>query len=136
MAMDYSVNPATARLTLRRRRLERDRLGQLRRPVLAGVDEAVGLELVLFIVHLAVTSITSEQLVVLSPLDDLAVLHDQDLIGAADRRQAVRDHERGAAAAELLQAVLDHLLALAVEAPSRPAPAPPPPPTPARAPAP
>jgi hypothetical protein len=34
--------------------------------------------------------------------DDLAVLEDHDLIGAPDRRQPVRDHERRAAARSAL----------------------------------
>ena len=49
-------------------------------------------------------------------LDDLAVLEHEDLVGAADRRQPVRDDERRAALAQAPQAVLDHRLALAVEA--------------------
>src|SRR5687768_972811 len=86
------------------------------RPVFAGVDEAVRLELVLLVVQLPVAAVARQQLLVGAALDDFAAFHHQDLIGAADRRQAVRDHERRAAAAQLLQAVLDHLLALAVEA--------------------
>ena len=40
-------------------------------------------------------------------LDDLAVLEDDDQVGVADRRQAVRDDERGAAVQEPPQRVLD-----------------------------
>src|SRR5439155_9692198 len=49
-------------------------------------------------------------------LDDLTVLEDENLIRAADRREPVRDHERRAPAPQRLQAVLNHRLALAVEA--------------------
>src|SRR6185503_16910269 len=52
-------------------------------------------------------------------LDDLSVLEHQDLVGAPDRRQAVRDDEGGAAVAQRLEAVLDHRFALAVEARGR-----------------
>src|SRR4051794_27069405 len=47
------------------------------------------------------------------------MLQDEDLIGAADRGQAVGDDERRPALAERLEAVLDHRLALAVEARGR-----------------
>ena len=40
-----------------------------------------------------------EQLGVRAPLDDLAVVHDEDLVGVADRREAVGDDERRAARA-------------------------------------
>ncbi len=32
--------------------------------------------------------------------DDLAVLENQNLVGAADRRQAMRNHERGSPGAQ------------------------------------
>ena len=49
-------------------------------------------------------------------LDDLAALEHQDLIGAPNRREPVRDHERRPPLPQRLQAVLDQRLALAVEA--------------------
>ena len=89
---------------------------RLRREVLAGVDEAVLLEAVLLVVELPVAAVQREQLVVRAALDDLAVLEHQNLIGAPDRRQPVRDDERRAPLPQRPQAVLDQRLALAVEA--------------------
>ncbi len=48
--------------------------------------------------------------------DDLAAFEDQNLIRAANRREPMRDHEGRPAFAQAAQAVLDHLLALGVEA--------------------
>ena len=56
--------------------------------------------LVLLVVERAVAAAEREELLVRAALDDLAVLEDEDLIGAADRRQAVRDDERRAALAQ------------------------------------
>jgi hypothetical protein len=49
-------------------------------------------------------------------LDDAAAVHDQDLVGAADGGQAVRDDEGGAALPQPAEAVADERLALAVQA--------------------
>src|SRR5450830_219600 len=65
-----------------------------RREVLARVDELVGFEVVLLVVERAVAAAQRDELRVRAPLDDLAVLEDQDLVRAADRRQPVRDDER------------------------------------------
>ena len=81
-----------------------------------GIDEAVALEVVLLVVELPVAAAAREQLVVRAALDDLAAFEHQNLIGAANRRQPVRDDERRPAVAQRSQAVLDHRLALAVEA--------------------
>src|SRR6185312_16684877 len=86
---------------------------RLRRKVLARVDEAIGLELVLLVVQLAVAAVEREQLLVRAALDDLAGFEHEDLIRAANRRQAMRDDKGGAARTQAPQAVLDHLLALA-----------------------
>ena len=59
----------------------------------------------------AVTSAEGQQLLMGATLDDFAVLEDEDLIGAADCRQAVRDDKCGAAMAQRVQAVLDERLA-------------------------
>ena len=56
------------------------------------------------------------QVLVRPALDDLAAFEHQDLVGAADGRQPVRDDERRAALPQRLQAVLNQRLALAVEA--------------------
>src|SRR6185295_5822706 len=81
-----------------------------------GVDEAVGFEVVLFVVELFVAAGGGEELGVGAALDDLSSFEDEDLVGAADGREAVGDDERSAAAAEGAEAVLDLGFALAVEA--------------------
>src|SRR5262249_18367337 len=98
------------------RRARHDRLREIRGEVLAWVDEAIEFEAVLLVVELAVASALAEQLLVGAALHDLAALQDQDLVGALDGGEAVRDHERGPAAAQRAQSILDHALALAVEA--------------------
>ena len=45
------------------------------------------------LVERRVGAVRGEQLVVGALLDDRAVLHHQDQVGVADRRQPVRDHE-------------------------------------------
>src|SRR5581483_7800453 len=92
------------------------RLLRLRREVLAGIDEAIGLELVLLVVQLPVAAVQPQQFGVRAALDDLARFEHQDLIRAADRRQPMRDDERRPPGSQLAEAILDHLLALAVEA--------------------
>src|SRR6185436_14471142 len=69
---------------------------RLRRKVLARVDEAIGLELVLLVVQLAVAAVEREQLLVRAALDDLAGFEHENLVGAADGREAMGDDERGA----------------------------------------
>jgi hypothetical protein len=56
-----------------------------------------------------------EQLVEPSTLRDAAVLHDQDLVGAPDRRQAVGDDDRCAAAEQPVERALDENLRRAVD---------------------
>src|SRR4029453_2549247 len=73
----------------RRRDLLRIRLG---REVFACIDEPVGLELVLLVVERAIAPAERQQLLVSAALDDLAVLEDENLIGAPDRRQAMGYH--------------------------------------------
>src|SRR5690606_24756675 len=58
----------------------------------------------------------AQQLVVGAAFDDSALVHDEDLVGGLDGGEAVRDHEGGAAAAEVLESVPDEGLALGVEA--------------------
>src|SRR5260221_8959764 len=91
------------------------RFVEVRREILAGIDELVGLELVLLVVERAVPSTHGDELGVGPALDDLAVLEDQDLVRAADRRQPVCDDERGPAPPQRLQPALAEGLACAVE---------------------
>src|ERR687897_2833307 len=99
-------------------RADLDRLG-LGREILSGVHELIALEVVLLVVQLPVAAVQREQLVVRAALDDLSMLEDENLIGAADRGQPVRDHERRPSMAQAAEAVLNHRLALAVEAGGR-----------------
>src|ERR1051325_11077982 len=112
-----SSRPSYLRGLNRVRHARRDlRLLRLRREVLARVDEAIALELVLLVVELPVAPIQVQQLRVRAALDDLAGFEHENLIGAADGREPMRDDERRAARPQPAQAVLNHLLALAVEA--------------------
>src|SRR5690242_13032541 len=78
----------------------------LRREVFAGINKLVALKLVLLVIELPVTPVRREQFFVSAALDDLTVFQHQDLIGAANRGEPVRDHEGGAPAAQLTQSVL------------------------------
>src|SRR6516165_12452467 len=64
---------------------------------------------------IGVGTLRADQFVVRPVLDDAAALDADDSIGAANRRQAVSDHEYGAALAYLVHVVLDDPLALIVE---------------------
>ena len=92
--------------------------GQLlyRCEVLAGIDEAVRFEVVLFLVKLAVAAVQGKQRVVRAALHDLAVLEDENLLGASDRGETVGDDEGGPAAAQGFQPVLDECFTFAVQA--------------------
>src|SRR5207248_11464419 len=68
------------------------------------------------VVQLSVPAVLRQELGVGAALHDLPVLHDEDLVRAADGREAVRDHERRAATPQRTQPVLDGRLALRVEA--------------------
>ena len=63
--------------------------------VFAGVDEEIGLDSMLPIVESLVTAAEREQFRVGTALDDLTLLHHQDLVGVDDGRQPVGDDEGG-----------------------------------------
>ena len=94
------------------------RLGfrQVRGEILARVDELVGFEIILLVVQLPVPSVDRQQPGVSAALDDFARLEHEDLIRATDGREAMRDDEGGAPAAQPLEAVLYHRLTFTVEA--------------------
>src|SRR5207253_5749600 len=54
-------------------------------------------------------------LLVRAALDDHALLEHDNLVGADDRREPMRDHERGAVARYPIKRILDFLLGMAVE---------------------
>src|SRR2546430_9480709 len=83
---------------LRHRRQRDAFLRRLGGEILAGIDEAIALEIVLFIVELFVPAVGDEQLLMRAVFDNLAAFEYQNLIGAPNRRQTVRDHERRPAA--------------------------------------
>src|SRR5713101_13040 len=89
---------------------------RLRREVFAGIDKLVALKLVLFIVELPVSPVRFEQFFMSAALNNLTAFQHQDLIGAANRRKPVSDHERRAPAAQLTQPVLNQGFAFAVQA--------------------
>src|SRR5689334_14501709 len=47
----------------------------------------------LALIEVVVEAMPGEELVVGALLDDAALVHDHDLVGVADRREAMRDHE-------------------------------------------
>src|SRR2546426_856946 len=100
----------------RRQRWCGDRRFRLGSEILTGVHEQVLLEAVLLVVQLAVAAVFRQQPGVRAALDDLASLHHEDLVRAANGRETVRDHEGRAATPQGAQPVLDGRLALRVEA--------------------
>src|SRR6266700_5983495 len=69
-----------------------------------GGQEEVGLEAVLSGVEIVVAAAQGKQLGVVAALQDSSMLHDQDLIGAADGGEAMGNDERRAALHQLAQA--------------------------------
>ena len=67
-------------------------------------------------IQIVVAALRGIELFVRASLHDLSLLHHQNLVGAADGRQPVRDHKRGAALHEIREPVLDHLFRFRVEA--------------------
>jgi hypothetical protein len=65
--------------------------------------------------EVVVETLPGQQLVVRAVLDEPSAVEDQDAVGVADRREAVSDHERGAAVEELVHRLLDRAFGLAVE---------------------
>src|SRR5207253_9205921 len=60
--------------------------------------------------HLGEAPVRRDELAEVAALDDLAVVEDEDLVGIDDRREAVRDDERGAVARDLGELRLNGLL--------------------------
>src|SRR5690349_15749323 len=83
---------------------------------LTRVDEAIAFDAKLLLVELAIAAVVRQEVLMGAVLDDRALVQDEDLVGAQDGREAVSDHERGAAPAQGDEALLDRGLALAVQA--------------------
>src|SRR5258705_8594943 len=62
-----------------------------------------------------VAPVVAQQLVVLAGLHHMAVVDHQDAVGVHDGGEPMRDRQRGAAAAELCDRLLDVALGLGVE---------------------
>src|SRR5947208_3263168 len=62
------------------------------------------------VVEVVVRAAGGEQLLVVALFDDPAVLHDQDRVRVADRREPVGDHETRAGRAQLGHRLLDQHL--------------------------
>ena len=62
-----------------------------------------------------VAPLSGDQLVMGSPLHDLPVLDDQDLVGLANGAQAVGDDKGGAPPDQLIQTFLNEDLALGIQ---------------------
>src|SRR3954447_1394053 len=73
------------------------------------------LRLALAVPHRRIDAAAGEQRCVRAALDDDALVEHDDLVGADHRREAVRDDERRAAAADAVERVLDLLLGERVE---------------------
>src|ERR1700722_19748796 len=66
-------------------------------------------------IEVVVASPRRIELPVRAVLHDLSLLHDHDLIGPADRRETVCNHECRAPLHEIRKAMLNHLFRLGVE---------------------
>src|SRR6185437_5790327 len=66
-------------------------------------------------VERGVAAAFAQQLVVAAGFDDAAVLDDVDAVGMRDGVQAVRDHQRGAALAEMLHRLAHLQLGFGIE---------------------
>ena len=71
--------------------------------------------LTLSVPHAGIKAVLGEQRIVGAALDDLAMVKHDDLVGADDGREPVRDHQRRAVAGNALERVLDFLFGMAVE---------------------
>src|SRR5690349_1041231 len=69
----------------------------------------------LLFVEPRVDAAVCEELVVGAALDDRAVLYREDDIGVSDRREAVRDGDRGSALDQGLERLLDDALTFGVQ---------------------
>src|ERR1700736_818484 len=81
----------------------------------AGGEEQVGFQAVLAGVEIVVAAVERVEGLVGAAFEDLALFDDQDLVGAADRREPVGDDEGGSALHQEVEAALDQGFGLGVE---------------------
>src|SRR5258708_39846657 len=93
------------------------RIAVRRRRVFGHAGELLArlLRLALPVPHAGVESRLEQQLVMGAALDDDAVVEDDDLVGADDGGEPMRDDERGAIVRDEFQRILDFALGVAVE---------------------
>src|ERR1700678_4746033 len=87
----------------------------LRRIAFTGREEKIMLQALLTGVEIVVAAFECVELFVGAALDDLSLFHHQNLVGAPDGGEPVRDHECGAALHEIRKSLLDHLLGFGIE---------------------
>src|SRR5438093_94735 len=68
----------------------------------------------LSLVELSIRRTALQQLIMLTLPDDLAAIHHHDRVGAEDRAETMRDHERRPLVHDALDGLLDEMLALGV----------------------
>src|SRR4051794_29722915 len=66
---------------------------------------AGGFGLALAVPHARVKSVARQEALMGAALDDLALIEHDDLVGADDRREPMRDHQRGAISGNPLESV-------------------------------
>src|SRR5690242_10580473 len=67
------------------------------------------------VIERSIRAIASEQLRVRAAFDDLPFVHDDDAIRMFDGGQAMRNHERGAIALEIVDCILNASLGFGIE---------------------
>src|SRR5258706_13706486 len=105
------------------RRTRCHRPGKILRVTLLNIDfrnalrrrEFELLALVLQLVQSIINTFFLHQLGMAADLADLAVMQDDDAVGAANRRQPVRDRQTSAAAHDFFQSVLDQRFGLGID---------------------
>src|SRR5215203_3020819 len=78
-----------------------------RREAIAWRDQRIAFEAVLSRVQPVIAPVGPQQLFVRTALDDFTVLEHENLIGAADRRKPMGDHERGPSPSERVEPILN-----------------------------
>src|SRR5208282_5905447 len=82
---------------------------------LARSQKEIALNAVLLGIEIVIAAAHGVEFFVGAVFDNLSLLDDQNLIGAADRRKPMRDHERGAPLHQVGKTLLNQLLRFRVE---------------------
>src|SRR5579862_4472125 len=81
----------------------------------AGSEEKIFFDSMLARVEIVVAAACSVEFGMRAAFDDLALLHDHDLVGAADGGKTVRDNEGGASLHEISETVLNHFFGFGIQ---------------------